>query len=48
MSTTLEVNFPTGMAGVVDSGGKFKEVGRLKICSTNRNKFADGNNFLHL
>jgi hypothetical protein len=37
--------FLTSTAAVVDSGGKFTEVGSPQISSTNRNKFADLNNF---
>jgi hypothetical protein len=46
--TTSAVNFPTGIAGVIDTGGKFTEVGGPQISSTNRNKFADLQKFLHL
>jgi hypothetical protein len=39
--TTPALNFHTITAGVVDSGGKYTDVGGPQISSTNRNKFAD-------
>jgi hypothetical protein len=46
--STSAVNFPTDTASVIDTGGKFTEVGCPQISSANRNKFANLQKILHL